>query len=131
MATSIFCPHCQRHTALSVAQVHFTHGFNELKVGAVWEKNGSEKWWMGVCNNCNNPVLVLNSGEQIYPIPFPSPTDSRIPEPMHRDIIEAKLCYSIDAYRSSAVMARRAMQTACIEKGAKKRDLADQINELY
>ena len=49
---------------------------------------------------------------------------------MRIDLIEAKLCYSIDAFRACAVMARRTMQNACIDKGAKKGDLVNQIKEL-
>lgn len=130
MAISIHCPHCQRHTALSVAPVVFQRGYATEQVAAKWEKNRTETWWIGICNNCDSAVLVLNHGERLYPYPFPSPTDSRIPEPMYHDLSEAKLCFSIKAYRACAVMARRAMQNACLNKGAKKRDLVDQINEL-
>ena len=131
MAVSIFCPFCQRHTALLAAQAEYSFGFNDTRrTPAAWEKNGMETWWIGVCNNCNSPVLVLNNGELIYPTPLPSPTDSRIPNPMHQDLAEAKRCYSVEAYRACAVIARRAMQNACIEKGANKQKLVDQINEL-
>jgi hypothetical protein len=128
MATSIFCPHCQRHTALSVAQAAYDKG--QTQISAIWSKNAAEIWWIGICNNCQNPVLVKNDGEEIYPRPFPTPTDSRIPEPMRQDLIEAKFCFSIDAYRACAVMARRTIQNACIDKGATKNELIQQINEL-
>lgn len=87
-------------------------------------------WWIGICNNCQNPVLAKNDGEEIYPRPFPTPTDSRIPEPMRQDLIEAKFCFSIDAYRACAVMSRRTIQNACVDKGASKKELVQQINEL-
>lgn len=131
MAISIFCPHCQRHTALSVAPAEYEGSYgSKYHTAALWDAGHGNKWWIGICNYCNNPVLVLNQSEKIYPKPFPSPTDSRIPDPMRHDLIEAKLCYSIDAYRASAVMARRTMQNACIEKGATKRELVEQIKEL-
>jgi hypothetical protein len=131
MATIIFCPHCQVQTALSVAPVIYQDAFRqEFSTSAIWNKNTGERWWIGVCNNCLNPVLVKNNGVEIYPRPFPTPTDERIPEPMRQDLIEAKLCFSIDAYRACAVMARRTLQNACIEKGATKNDLVHQINEL-
>ena len=66
----------------------------------------------------------------MIPPPLPSPTDSRIPEPMRQDLIEAKECFSIDAYRACAVMARRSMQAACIDKGAVKDKLVEQLAEL-
>lgn len=43
---------------------------------------------------------------------------------------EAKRCFTVSAWRAAAVMARRAMQSAAVEKGAKKDRLADQIAEL-
>lgn len=130
MSTSIFCPYCQRHTALSYAKIEYRSGTYKHELNAIWFKKSGEHWWIGICNNCQNPMLVKNDGEQVYPTPFPSPTDERIPEPMRQDLIEAKLCFSVGCYRACAVMARRALQNACIEKGAIKRDLVQQINEL-
>ncbi|MCL4504209.1 MAG: DUF4145 domain-containing protein [Deltaproteobacteria bacterium] len=43
---------------------------------------------------------------------------------------EAKICLSVEAYRASAVMARRAMQSACLDKGATKDKLVGQVAEL-
>lgn len=127
MSISIFCPHCQRHTAISVADAIYE---NRYTTEAMWLKDEYTTWWIGICNNCQEPVLVKNNGQKIYPHPLPSPTDTRIPDPMLEDINEAKLCFSIDAYRACAVMARRAMQNACINKGATKKDLVHQIIEL-
>lgn len=131
MATSIFCPYCQRHTALSVAQTSYNdiHGHTHY-TSAEWSIKTGDSWWIGICNNCQNPVLVKNEGIEIYPRPFPSPTDTRIPEPMRQDLIEAKFCFSINAFRACAVMARRTIQNACIDKGAIQKDLVKQINEL-
>jgi len=98
--------------------------------GALWKKDISNTWWMGVCNNCREPVLVLNNGEIIYPHPLPSPTDDRIPEHIRKDLDEAKISYSVEAFRASAVMSRRAMQSACIDKGATKEKLVEQLHEL-
>lgn len=131
MALSIFCPHCQRHTALSMAGAEYEGNYGSIyTTAALWKNRAGEKWWIGICNNCSKPVLVKDNGDEIYPKPFPSPTDSRIPDPMRRDLLEAKLCYSIDAFRACSVMARRALQNSCIEKGAKLKDLVSQINEL-
>lgn len=127
---SIYCPHCHKHTSLDIARAAYGPEYAPKYTGAIWKKNDYEKWWIGICNNCDNPVLCLNSGESIYPNPLPSPTDHRIPEDIRGDIDESKYCYSIGAFRASAVMARRAMQNACMEKGATKRNLIEQINEL-
>lgn len=131
MSTSIYCPHCQRHTAVSVAPAEYdgTYG-SKYHTAALWKTDRGDNWWIGICNYCHQPVLVKNHGQEIFPKPFPSPTDSRIPNPMRQDLLEAKLCYSIDAFRACSVMARRTMQNACIDKGATKQDLVHQINEL-
>jgi hypothetical protein len=75
-------------------------------------------------------VLVLNKGDIIYPQPLPSPTDDRILELIRNDLNEAKISYSVKAFRASAVISRRAMQSACIDKGAKKQKLVEQLHEL-
>lgn len=131
MPVSISCPYCQRHTALSVGKAQYYGTYGKIQyVSAAWTNELNERWWIGICNGCSKPVLVKNKGEEIYPHPFPSPTDNRIPDPMRSDLMEAKLCNSIKAFRACAVMARRTIQNACIEKGAKKKDLVDQIKEL-
>jgi len=135
LPVSIFCPHCKRYTALTVAPataIKISEYSNYIKtIGAIWEKESNDIWWIGVCNYCKNPVLVHNQGDTVYPRPLPSPTDERIPEHIRRDIDEAKLCFSVGAYRACAVMARRAIESACIDKGAdKNKRLSEQIEEL-
>jgi len=130
LPVSIFCPFCRRHTSLTPAPVIFKHGYDTLKIDAKWEKSYNATWWIGVCNFCKMPVLVLNDGDIIYPTPLPSPTDERIPETIRHDLDEAKMCFSVNAYRACAVMARRAMQSACIDKGTSKEKLVDQLEEL-
>ena len=89
-----------------------------------------ERWWIGVCNNCDRPVLVLGTGNLIYPNPLPKPTDENIPEDIRNDLDEVKKCFSISAWRATAVMARRALQSAANEKGTTKSKLTEQIKEL-
>jgi len=128
---SIFCPFCQRHTSLTIAPGRCQNSDNHSAL-AIWDvgDNLNTMWWIGICNYCKEPVLVCNNGDIVYPNPSPSPTDERIPEPIKQDLNEAKICFSIKAYRACAVMARRAMQTACIDKGSKKDKLVDQLQEL-
>jgi len=132
---SIFCPYCKRYTALTPAhiEVGFKGFYNShtKTVPAAWKRSHDDVWWIGICNNCKNPVLVHNLGDIVYPTSLPSPTDQRIPEHIKRDIDEAKLCFSVNAYRACAVMARRAIQNACIDKGANRsKKLYEQIEEL-
>jgi len=132
LIVSIYCPYCKRYTSLTPALIKDYVGLEKKPIGlAIWEKSSDNFWWIGVCNYCKNPVLVHNRGDTIYPRPLPSPTDKRIPEHIRKDIDEAKLCFSVNAYRACAVMARRAVQNACIDKGAdKSKKLIDQIKEL-
>lgn len=131
MATSIYCPHCHRHTALRMAR-HLTgdryHGTEAT--AARTNEIGNHLWWIGICNGCGRPVLVEEEGLTVYPAPLPSPTDASIPEDLRQDLDEAKMCLSVRCYRACCVLARRCVQRACIMKGAKKQDLVDQINEL-
>jgi HEPN domain-containing protein len=131
MSISIYCPHCQKYTALSVAPAAYAdQRGNTNYTLAIWEDTRGQQWWIGVCNSCNMPVLVLDNGRIIYPNPLPSPTDSNIPKDLAKDLDEAKMCFSVGCYRACAVMARRCIQNACLEKGAKEKDLVKQINEL-
>ncbi len=130
LPVSIFCPYCERHTSLAPAPTTVKYGYDEMRTTAVWEKGYQDIWWIGVCNYCKRPVLVHNAGDIVYPQPLPSLTDERVPEHIRKDLDEAKLCLSVNAYRACAVMVRRSMQSACIDKRATKCKLVDQLQEL-
>ena len=128
---SIFCPYCHKYTSLTAATQRVSTGTGrDVIVRVEWKDSDKEPWWIGLTNCCQSPVLIHEEGDIIYPTPLPSPTDKRIPESIRQDLEEAKMCFSINAYRACAVMARRAMQSACIEKGATKDSLSDQLKEL-
>jgi len=131
LLVSIYCPFCHKHTALQIASARWEHPIcGKGTTTCAWIKSQNEIWWIGICNSCHNPVLVKNRGEVIYPSPLPTPSDERIPEHIRKDLDEAKICFSVKAYRACAVMARRAIQAAAIDKGAQKEKLVEQINEL-
>lgn len=127
---SIFCPYCHKYTSLTASTQRVSTGRGEDVIVRTEWKSDQGKWWIGITNCCKSPVLVHNEGDIVHPSPFPSPTDKRIPEAIKQDLDEAKICFSVNAYRACAVMARRTMQSTCIEKGATKDKLGDQINEL-
>jgi uncharacterized protein DUF4145 len=127
---SIYCPHCHLHTSIEPAPVEIERGYDTFHVGAIWKQAYDSAWWIGVCNYCNRPVLVQNEAITVYPHPLPEPTDANVPEIIRTDLDEAKQCFAVSAWRAAAVMARRAMQSAAIERGAVKDRLADQIAEL-
>jgi hypothetical protein len=87
---------------------------------------------MGECNSCHQLVLVNDFTHKIYPMPLPKPVDERIPHTIKCDFEESTTCFSIGAYRASAVMARRALQSICLDKGAdEKEKLEKQIDYLF
>lgn len=131
MAVSLFCPNCHKHTALSIAPVEYNDEFGELcRTEAIWEAGSGRRWWIGICNGCHEPSLVLNKGEIVFPQPLPSPTDPRIPKEIALDLDEAKMCFSVKCYRACAVMARRSMESACVAKNATADRLVDKIAAL-
>jgi hypothetical protein len=127
---SIYCPHCRRHTSLEPAPAECEINGRRYRALAVWRPNDYEAWRIGVCNACGRPVLVGGEGHIVYPSALPSPTDENIPEAIRSDLDEAKKCDSISAWRGCAVMARRAIQSAAIDKGAIGSKLVDQIADL-
>lgn len=122
MSKSIHCPYCHR----------FTHLDSHSRFG-----NQTGTWEAASCNACHKVVLIHADTGTISPTPLPSPVDERIPGPIRADFLEAKKCFSIGAFRASATMARRALQSVCLDKGVadvdakgKRRSLQKQIDEL-
>jgi len=81
-------------------------------------KNGAGTWWIGICNACRAPLLVLGDGVRVIPTPQPSPVSEFIPESIAKDLNESKICLAAGAFNASVVMTRRALQGAAIEQGA-------------
>lgn len=101
--------------------------------------NNDIVWAIAQCPRCKDCVLMkgkkTNQGvfsvDNIYPFPLPTKTNELIHEKVREDLDEAKRCLSVVAYRACAVMCRRAIQQACIEKGADvNKNLEKQIDEL-
>ncbi len=130
LRVSIYCPYCHRYTDLQMAPAEWNTARESGTTACAWKAGYNRIWWIGICNYCKKPVLVKNDGAIVFPRPLPSPTDKRIPEHIRKDIDEAKICFSAGAYRACAVMARRAIQSSAIDKGAGNGKLVEQINEL-
>lgn len=126
---SIYCPHCHKHTALSVAPTGTNR--NNQPSGAVWKKDDYCEWWIGICNACDEPVLVLNDCFQVYPNPLPTPTDDRIPTTIREDLIEAKMCFAGGCFRAASVLARRCIEATCNDNGATTGRLVAKIEALH
>lgn len=118
------CPHC--HTRTSITPLNTIYG----QASMVSDPRGV-RWFIGSCNLCSNPVLVGEVNGVIWPHPLPTQTAAEIPEAIRGNLDEAKMCNSVSAWRASVTMCRRAIQMACIDKGASPADnLVSQINSL-
>ena len=118
---SIYCSSCRRYTFLTNKIQH--------------PKDRYTYYTISECNNCNFFFLVERNTngniKNIYPNSLPRPINEKTPDFLKKDLEEAYMCFSVDAYRATSVMARRALQSCCIEKGAKKdKKLRDQIDWL-
>jgi len=118
---SIYCPNCRKHTNLINRGRYNVSGPLAVEIGE--------------CNSCSFFLLVHRAGSNIietHPKALPRPVDERIPEVIASDFKEALNCFSVNAYRAASVMARRAIQTICLEKGAPKgKKLSEQIDWLF
>lgn len=85
---------------------------------AMVKTKGGNGWYIGECNNCGNVVLASESSGKVYPNPMPSPTPTAIAEDSREALIEAKNCFTVQAWNATVAMCRRAIQAAAIEKGA-------------
>jgi hypothetical protein len=128
-AVTCNCPYCGVHVAFTLAST--TAG---AQVFAVWQQNNHTQWWIGICPSCNNAALVCDKHVEgrliVYPNPKPSRSDEHIPDAIRRDLDGAKLCFSVSAHRASAVIARRTIQAICLDKGATKGNLIEQLHDL-
>lgn len=136
LEVSLHCPHCGEHTAASAARLEYVPhegypGTVPVQHSPLFYSSNDGLWWLAKCNACEEPILVLNRGDAVLPVPQPGPVSEDIPEPMWSDLREAKQCLAAGAYNAAAVMARRALQCAAVEQGASKGKLLwQQIQEL-
>jgi hypothetical protein len=136
MNLSIYCPFCHKYTSveqlITSTRTYVGSSSNPITTSVSWyDSTNKVSWWMGKCNSCGGILLIQDDGKKIYPTPEPSPTDKSIPEIIRQDIIEAKLCFNVSAFNATVVMARRSIESICIDKGADKNDrLHQQINKM-
>ena len=120
---SIYCPNCHQKTSLTTRKTHDAPSLGK-KID-IAECNGCDFFVMVTRNRNNNQIITIS------PNPLPKSVDQRIPEDIADDFREALLCLSVGANRGASVLARRAVQSICKNKGATKRDLKDQVDELF
>lgn len=121
-SVSLRCPFCKQHTAVSPAPLSpFGQPHHDASVAfgvmLVFYGNGGP-WWIGQCHACRMPMMVLSKGTRVLPPPQPDPVSDDIPEPMRRDLNEAKSCMTVGAWNAAVVIARRALQSTAAAFGA-------------
>ena len=119
----IVCPYCNRDILAENAYTDLpTNVLNIIEnTKSVFFNIKDRKgvyWWISMCPSCNKPLLIGEGGKTVFPKALPKPVDNRIPENIRKDLYEAKLCFSVDAYRASVVMVRRALEGTCLNQGA-------------
>jgi hypothetical protein len=127
---SVHCPHCHRFTSLAIASGRGKNTSGFYRYECVWKKSEYETWWIGICNSCHNPVLVLDETQKVYPHPLPEPIDPRVPALIRNDLKEARMCFSVEAYRAAAILSRRAIEATCLDKGVANGTLGSMIFSL-
>ena len=122
---SIYCPNCSRGTSLT------------RRARYIWPKKTWIHYEIAECNNCDFFFLIMrqvfddsSSILRIFPDTLPEPIHEKTPEFLKQDLQEARNCFSIGAYRATGTMARRALQLCCIQKGAPKKRLQEQVEWL-
>jgi len=132
------CPYCHQNVTYSWVYLDKDGGGSRNWLHDYF-KNSTGSWLMGECPSCkraslfhfslDNRYFLPDNLLDIFPSPLPSPVDQRIPEKIKKDLEEAKLCFSVNAINACVAMCRKALQRACKEAGATKKDLIDEIAE--
>lgn len=118
---SIYCPNCRQKTSITT------------RVSYQWPIDKGTSYQVAECNSCPFFFLVkreANRIQQIYPQTLPKSIHEKTPEFLKKDLEEANICFAVNSYRATGVMARRALQLCCIDKGAPDKKLQDQIDWL-
>ena len=120
------CPHCK-----AKCQFNAVTNDNQCKVDGYYQA----PW---VCQNCGGFIVTKRQytsswhDTKIFPLIKIKPNIKieKLPENIRNDYLEGLENYSNGCYTSSVIMCRRVIQQSCLDKGAKKSNLFDQIEEL-
>ncbi|MFA6490241.1 MAG: DUF4145 domain-containing protein [Candidatus Micrarchaeia archaeon] len=114
---SINCPFCHKGVFLGDAGAYYIDPNNRLVNSGrtclnMGEENGERVFWrIGICPDCKARVLVkhdfYNSVSAVYPYPMPRPIADEVPDKFKKDLSEADMCFSINAYRAASMLCRR------------------------
>lgn len=125
------CPHCGTLTTFAARTTW----------EAVTRRGGTRLFGAWTCTACGEPVVGDATKDPIegpvptagfyYPERVPNPAyPDNLPPDVAADAKDAHKCFAIGTWRASAAMARRAIQGACIDKGAPDKKLVEQLDWL-
>lgn len=87
------------------------------------------------CRNCGKNLFVrIFEGylvQEVRPLKVPIDISSKIPKEIRDDLNEAMNCFSVDCYRASVVMCRRALESAMDIKGISGNTLAEKLQKSF
>jgi len=130
------CPHCRRESVLMRVTNNYAGWVRPTPKGteriliAVMRCQGCLEFILGAVNHIENTYTYLYK----HHYPLGTPDDSvapEIPEHIQPDFQEALRCLSVNAYNATGEMCRRALEASCLDLGAPKKDvLEDMIDWL-
>jgi hypothetical protein len=95
------------------------------------------------CQACKSAVLLVQEAEWggggwgdwgepslVWPDDSNKTLSIRIPQPIRRELIEAKACYKDKHYTAAAVMVRRTLEGVCVHQGKPNMPLFRALKEL-
>ncbi len=128
------CPYedCRRETVFVRVGNSFSEGLrtNLVRVVSIMQCQACFKIILGMA--IHSSMSFDYQYETHYPLGTPDQSvPNEVPEAIARDFKEALRCLWVDAYNATAEMCRRAMEATCIDLGApKKKVLEDMIDWL-
>jgi hypothetical protein len=123
-AHSLVCPNCKGKTQFNFLMDNLQGTPNAPHVG------------LGQCSVCRAVILAYaGTGEgviQYYPPPeaWVPGQSGGVPVPIWAGFSEATVCGSVNAFKATAVLCRRAVQGVAVEKGIPKGKPADQVDQM-
>jgi hypothetical protein len=145
------CPRCNKQSSfdtLGILPATFSSGMIVSPDGKQ-RRDYYDRVVSFLCRNCNQPVIVIeeefigdkpakegissgeNSWQGFFWWPYPSISYiEEVPVPLQKIMQEAKVTFAAQCFRSSAVMARRALEAITVDKGETEGSLAQRIRNL-
>lgn len=120
------CPHCEAKCQFSILC-----GPSECTADS-----SVQQGWM--CSNCSGVISTRYVRPQgpndaiVFPLrkTVPQIKTDKLPEQIRTDYLESLKNYDNSCFISAVIMCRRVIQQSCLDKGATKTNLFDQIEEL-